>query len=59
MKPVFQLSMEELDKVIVLIRGIMPDVDTKPLRVKHKIEQLAKYFEAHREILKQMENGKG
>lgn len=54
MQPVFQLSMEELDKVIELIKGITQDVDTRPTRAKHKIEQVAKYFEAHREILKQL-----
>jgi len=53
-QPVFQLSLDELDKVIELVRGIAQDVDTKPIRAKHKIEQVAKYFEAHREILKQM-----
>lgn len=54
MQPVFQLSMQELDKVIQLIRGITQDVDTRPTKAKHKIDQLAKYFEAHREILQKM-----
>lgn len=58
MQPVFQLSMEELERVIALIRGISQDVDTRPTKAKHKIEQVAKYFEAHRDILIQMGNNK-
>jgi hypothetical protein len=49
--------MEELEKVIQLIRGITQDVDTRPTKEKHKIEQVAKYFEAHRDILKQIGSG--
>lgn len=47
MEPIFQLSKDELEKVISLLRGIAPDVDTRPTKAKHKIENLAKYFEAH------------
>lgn len=57
MKPVFQLSMEELERVIQLVRGIAPDVDIKPMKAKHKIDQLAQYFEAHRDLLRQLEGG--
>lgn len=49
--------MEELERVIQLVRGIAPDVDIKPMKAKHKIDQLAQYFEAHRDLLRQLEGG--
>ena len=58
MEPVFQLSKEELVKVIELIRKIAPDVDTRPTKAKHKIEYLAKYFENHLEILNKLSQKK-
>ena len=50
-QPVFSLTLDELNKVIDLTRGILPDVDGSPAKTKHKIEKLAAFFEAHREIL--------
>ena len=38
-------------KVIGLIRGIIPDVETMPAKAAHKIEHLARFFEAHKERL--------
>jgi S-ribosylhomocysteine lyase LuxS involved in autoinducer biosynthesis len=49
--PIFSMSLQELEKVIGLIRGIMPDVETMPTKATHKIEHLARFFEAHRERL--------
>lgn len=54
MEPIFQLSKAELEKVISLIRGITSDVDTRPTKAKHKIDNLAKYFEAHLEALRKL-----
>lgn len=53
--PIFKMSLEELTKVIDLIKGIGPDIETMPAKAKHKVEHLARFFEAHKE---QLEDGK-
>jgi len=49
--PVFQLTLEDLERIIALIRGIEPDVDHLPDKAKYKIDRLAKFFEIQRDAL--------
>lgn len=52
-EPVFQLSLEDLERIIALIRGIEPDVDHLPDKAKYKIDRLAKFFETQRDALQE------
>jgi hypothetical protein len=50
------MTLPEVEKVINLIRGILPDVETMPAKATHNIEHLARFFETHKEQLEK--NGK-
>jgi hypothetical protein len=50
-EPLFQLSLQELEKLIALIQGIKPDVDHLPDKAKFKLDKLASYFQMQRDVL--------